>query len=108
MICRPRMRYCQAGGMLRIAYVDSATFGRNPAVGLAATRSARSNKQVAEVGKALYHRTDEPAVPMSRAIARDAWSAPPMAPLDAGVLLRISCTLSGEDVYSRWTGGCLQ
>jgi len=30
------------------------------------------------VAKALYQRTDEPAVLMSRAITRDAWSAPLM------------------------------
>jgi hypothetical protein len=32
-------------------------------------------KQVAEVAKALYQRTDELAVPIARAITRDSWSS---------------------------------
>jgi hypothetical protein len=36
------------------------------------------HKQVAEVAKALYRRTDEPAVLIARAIARGSWSSPLM------------------------------
>jgi hypothetical protein len=35
-------------------------------------------KQVAEATKALYQRTDEPAVLLARAIIRRSWSSPLM------------------------------
>ena len=55
-------------------------------------------KQVAEVAKALYQRTDELVVLRARAIT---------AVVGAGALPQIACTLRSIDVYSAWNG-CLQ
>jgi hypothetical protein len=57
-------------------------------------------KRVAEVAKALYPRTDEPAVLLARAIIYSA--------VGAEALPQIACTPSSIDVYSAWMGGCLQ
>ena len=50
-------------------------------------------KQVAEVAKALYQRTDELVVLRARAIT---------AVVGAGALPQIACTLRSIDVYSAW------
>ena len=65
-------------------------------------------KQVAEVAKALYQRTDELAVLLARAITRHSWSSPLMFGCRRRGAASIACTLSSIDVYSAWMGGCLQ
>jgi len=50
-------------------------------------------KQVAEVAKALYQRTDGLVVLRARAITR---------PVVAEALPQIACTLRSVDVYSAW------
>jgi hypothetical protein len=45
---------------------------------LSAMQGDEAQKQVAEVAKALYQRTDEPAVLPVRAITRRSWSSPLM------------------------------
>jgi hypothetical protein len=65
-------------------------------------------KQVAEVAKSLYQRTDELAVLLARdhrpfvVVAADVRLSVPRH------LPQIACTLSSVDVYSVWIGGCLQ
>jgi hypothetical protein len=62
-------------------------------------KATRCQKQIAEVAKALYQRTDEPAVLLAR-------RSP--AVVGAEALPQIACTLSSIDVYSAWMSGCLQ
>jgi hypothetical protein len=57
-------------------------------------------KQVAEVAKALYLRTNELAVLLARAITRESLSSPLMFGCRRGGAASMACTLSGIDVYS--------
>jgi hypothetical protein len=62
-------------------------------------KATRYQKQIAEVAKALYQRTDELAALLAR-------RSP--AVVGAEALPQIACTLSSIDVYSEWMSGCLQ
>jgi hypothetical protein len=57
-------------------------------------------KQVAEVAKALYPRTDELAVLIARAITCHSWSSPLSWAVGAEALPQIACTPRSIDVYS--------
>ena len=75
---------------------------------LSAMQGDEVQKQVAEVAKAPYKRTDELAVVPARTINRRASSLPLMLAAGAEALPQIACTLSNIGVYSAWMGGCLQ
>ena len=65
-------------------------------------------KQVAEVAKALYQRTDGLAVLLARAITGRSWSSPLMLGCRRRGAASMACALSSVDVCSAWMGGCLQ
>jgi hypothetical protein len=65
-------------------------------------------KQVAEVAKALYQRTNELTVLLARAITRHSWPSPLMFGRRSGGAASMACALSSIDEHSAWMDGCLQ